>query len=47
MIRATGGALVPAKTFWYAIDFEWGEGDWKVVENNDEDAVLMMHDATN
>ncbi len=47
MIRATGGALVAEKAFWYAIDFEWEEGDWKVVENNDEDMALMMHDARN
>ncbi len=47
MIWATGGALVPEKTFWYAIEFEWEEGEWKLVENNDEDAALMMRDAKN
>jgi hypothetical protein len=27
-LRATGGALEPAKTFWYWIDFEWASGQW-------------------
>jgi hypothetical protein len=28
-LRATGGAIEPAKTFWYLIDFERGPGGWK------------------
>jgi hypothetical protein len=28
-IRATGGALVPSKSYWYLIDFVWKNGQWK------------------
>ena len=27
-LKVTGGALVPEKTFWYLLDFEWKGGDW-------------------
>jgi hypothetical protein len=27
-LRATGGALVPGKSYWYAIDFHWDGGKW-------------------
>jgi hypothetical protein len=29
LLRATGGALVPKKSYWYAIDFQWTESSWK------------------
>jgi hypothetical protein len=28
-LRATGGALVPKKSYWYAIDFLWDGNAWK------------------
>jgi hypothetical protein len=28
-LRATGGALVPAKSYWYLIDFVWKTDHWK------------------
>ena len=28
-IKATGGALVPAKSYWYLIDFIWDGKDWQ------------------
>jgi len=28
LLRATGGALVPAKCFWYLIDFQWSNSKW-------------------
>ena len=28
-IRAMGGALVPAKSYWYLIGFQWANGVWK------------------
>ena len=27
-LRATGGALVPSKSYWYLIDFKWRNGKW-------------------
>lgn len=27
-IRATGGAIVPTKSFWYLVDFKWQRGEW-------------------
>jgi hypothetical protein len=28
-LKATCGAIVPEKTFWYLIDFSWQSGQWK------------------
>jgi len=28
LLQATGGDLVPAKCFWYLIDFKWEQGQW-------------------
>ena len=28
-LRASGGALVPGKSFWYMVDFTWKDGKWK------------------
>jgi len=28
-LRATGGALVPSKSFWYNIDFHWKGSHWQ------------------
>jgi hypothetical protein len=28
-LKATCGALVPEKTFWYFIEFEWVNGEWR------------------
>jgi hypothetical protein len=28
-LKATGGAIVPEKTFWYLIDFTWNGGEWR------------------
>ena len=27
-VQATGGALVPSKSYWYLIDFTWHKGNW-------------------
>ena len=29
LLKVTGGALVPEKSYWYLIDFEWRNGNWK------------------
>ena len=28
ILQASGGALVPEKCFWYAIDFKWHKDEW-------------------
>ena len=28
-VRATGGALVPTKSYWYLLDFTWHNGSWR------------------
>jgi hypothetical protein len=28
-VQATGGALVPSKSYWYLLDFVWTQGKWK------------------
>ncbi len=41
------GALVPEKTFWYSVDFEWVDGEWNISVMEDTDANLTMLDAQN
>jgi len=33
LLRATGGALVPEKCFWYYIHNTWSQGRWQYVPN--------------
>ncbi len=42
IIWATGGALVPEKTFWYMIDFSWQDGAWEYTPQEDLVATLEM-----
>jgi hypothetical protein len=35
-LRASGGALEPAKTFWYGVDFEWDKGNWQYKDQSGE-----------
>jgi hypothetical protein len=44
-IRATGGAIVPDKSFWYLIGFKWTEGHWKNKNEEDAPAILTVHDS--
>jgi len=44
-IRATGGAIVPAKSHWYLIDFEWKDGAWKYAPITSTPAELHVRDA--
>jgi hypothetical protein len=34
-LKATGGALVPAKSYWYLIDFIWTGKEWKYATKED------------
>jgi hypothetical protein len=44
LLKATGGALVPAKSYWYLIDFKWKNGSWKYATTEEIDFDLMMKD---
>jgi hypothetical protein len=43
-IRATGGAIIPPKSFWYLIGFRWVEGRWFYKDEIDAPAVLTVRD---
>jgi hypothetical protein len=43
-IRATGGAIVPSKSFWYLIGFKWHEGQWSYKDNDEMPAILSVKD---
>jgi len=43
-IRATGGALVPEKSFWYLVDFKWQAGKWSYKTNEECPAELSVLD---
>jgi len=45
-LQVTGGALVPAKSFWYAIDFWWSTGHWRY-KKPAPDQELWMADYKN
>ena len=34
-IRATGGAIVPAKSHWYLVSFDWSGSDWTYCSTSD------------
>jgi len=44
LLRATGGALVPEKCFWYLIDFELHNGKWRYCTVGDLPGSLFVHD---
>ena len=39
---ATGGALAPAKSHWYLIDFQWHKGQWRYRSNQECPAQLSI-----
>jgi len=44
LLRATGGALVPEKCFWYYIHNTWKNGTWQYVANPTTQAMLVPND---
>ena len=47
-IEATGGALVPEKSFWSEVSFEWDEtGQWNYCNNITPNSKIIMKDMTN
>jgi hypothetical protein len=43
-LKATCGAIVPEKTFWYLVDFQWESGTWKYCSIADCPAELYVKD---
>jgi len=43
-LRVTGGALVPEKSFWYAINFRWKSRCWSYAPKKEEHNQLWMMD---
>jgi hypothetical protein len=41
-VRATGGATEPEKSFWYLIDFEWINGEWRYVRPKATDPPILV-----
>jgi len=46
LLRATGGALVPNKCFWYLLDFENKNGHWKYLTTRQLPGSLYVHDTS-
>ncbi len=42
-----GRTLGPRKTFWYAIDFDWKDGEWEYIMMADLPSTLAMLDMHN
>jgi len=47
LLRATGGALVPNKCFWYGIDFKWENNNWVYVTSKQSTDAVTIKDADN
>ena len=45
-LRATGGALVPSKSFWYWIDFKWDRDKWRYKTQRELPGSLVMRDGS-
>jgi hypothetical protein len=46
VLRATGGALVPSKSYWYAIDFQWTGSKWTYRSKADMPGDLLITSLT-
>ena len=45
VLRATGGAIVPKKTFWVLFEFYWRKNKWQLATSDDIPGDLYVHDA--
>jgi hypothetical protein len=43
-LKATCGAIVPEKTFWYLIDFTWSGGRWHYKSVEDSPGSILLND---
>jgi hypothetical protein len=39
-LRPSGGALEPAKSFWYLVEFEWDKGNWSYKETEEGELTV-------
>jgi hypothetical protein len=46
LLNATGGALKPEKCFWYLLDYECVDGEWKYVDMVVRELVIINPDGT-
>ena len=46
LLNATGGALKPEKCFWYLIDYECVDGDWKYAESAPREMMITNPDGS-
>jgi len=44
LLKMTGKAIVPLKTYWYLVNFEWKEGTWLYKLSRDVPASLTVKD---
>ncbi len=44
LLRATGGALVPTKCFWYLMDFSWTNNKWRYCNRVQSPGELVVKD---
>jgi len=44
LLRATGGALVPTKCFWYLIDFQFNNNKWNYVNKSQLPGEITIND---
>ena len=43
-LRATGGAIVPEKSYWYLVDFQWKQGEWRYAMKEEAPAMVYVRD---
>jgi len=46
LLKASGGALVPEKCFWYTIKFQWSNNKWTYMNQEQLPAKLMVQEET-
>jgi hypothetical protein len=47
VLKCTGGALGPEKSYWYLVSFNWSGGQWSYSPVTDTPTILYMNDIHN